>query len=37
LQELGVDRFLYKPVDLEQLELALSQLAEKPPDPSSTS
>jgi len=37
LQELGVDRFLYKPVDLEQLELALSQFAEKPPGPSSTS
>jgi CheY-like chemotaxis protein len=35
LKELGVARFLYKPVDLEQLYVALSQLLEKPPDPSS--
>ncbi len=35
LKELGVDRLLYKPVDLEQLDLALSQLMEKDPDPSS--
>jgi len=35
LMELGVDRLLYKPVDLEQLYLALSQLLPKSPDPSS--
>jgi len=35
LKELGVARFLYKPVDLEQLYVTLSQLLEKPPARSS--
>jgi DNA-binding response OmpR family regulator len=34
LRELGVAQTLYKPVDLEQLYLALSQFAEKAPDSS---
>jgi DNA-binding response OmpR family regulator len=35
LKELGVARLLYKPVDLEQLDLALSQLPKKFSDPPS--
>ena len=32
-RELGVAQFLYKPVDMEQLDLALSQITRKSPDP----
>ena len=35
LKELGVTKILYKPVDLEQLDLALSQFVENPLDSSS--
>ena len=36
LQELGVAQFLYKPADLEQVYLALSQLVDKDRDTSAT-
>ncbi|HUZ46224.1 MAG TPA: response regulator [Terriglobia bacterium] len=35
LKELGVSQVLYKPVNLEQLDLALSQFVKKPLDPAS--
>ena len=36
LRELGVAQFLYKPVDLEQVYFALSQLVDKDRDASAT-